>query len=184
MDRDAKQRNRIPGWLKAAILLLILIAFHYGRTYYDAYRHPYKDLDIIGTWDYEYSVTFDVDNKTVRSDRDQFSLEMYMDTEVIFNDDGTFSISIEDEYYTGTWQPDQKNSKVFYVTLETDDNVIDCNEIRWDRTEDKIFFGLRRDKIPVSMSGLFNDGEEYREVFCKTQRDNDDDHWHFYGIGE
>lgn len=100
MERDANKK-RIPGSVKVLLFLLIVIAFHFGRKYYIASQHPYKDLDVIGSWDYSYSVTFDMDRKLLRDDKNLFSLEMYTETEIVLNDDGSFRILIEDTEITG-----------------------------------------------------------------------------------
>lgn len=63
MERDVSEKKRIPGFVKVILVLLILAAIYCGRRYFIDSQHPYKELDVIGTWDYEYSVSFDVDEK-------------------------------------------------------------------------------------------------------------------------
>ena len=103
----------IPGYVKIMMFLLIVLAIHFGRKQLIDMKHPYKDLEIIGTWDYGYSVAFDADEKLVREDKSLFSLEMYTETEIVMNDDGTFRVTIEDYDITGVWEPDEKNSNIF-----------------------------------------------------------------------
>ena len=174
MERDANNSKRIPGSVKLILFLLIVIAIHFGRKYYIASQHPYKDLDVIGAWDYSYSVTFDVNKKPLRTDKELFSLEMYTETEIILNDDGTFRICIENTEITGTWSPDEHNSNVFLLlpNESTLNEVIEDNEIRWDKGEDKLCIGLSKGTVPENISHLFNDDEENRYIFCKTYRDN------------
>ena len=93
MDREANTK-RIPGFVKFIFFLLIVIAVYFSRKYYIALQYPYRDLDVIGSWDYSYSVTFDVDKKPLRTDKELFSLEMYTETEIVLNDDGSFSLSV------------------------------------------------------------------------------------------
>ena len=173
MDRDANTK-KIPGFVKFIFFLLIVIAVCFSRKYYIASQHPYKDLDVIGSWDYSYSVTFDVGKKQVRTDKNLFSLEMYTETEIALNDDGSFQIAIEGTEITGTWSPDEHSSNVFLLfTSESNMNeVIIDNEIRWDKGEDKLCIGLTKDAAPESLHYLFVDNEAYRYIFCKTYRNN------------
>lgn len=173
MDRDANKK-RIPGFVKFMVFLLIVIAVCFGRKYYIALHHPYKDLAVIGTWDYSYSVTFDVDKKQVRTDKDLFSLEMYTETEIALNDDGSFRITIEGTEITGTWVPNEHNSNCFLLCPREpnmNDAIID-NEVRWDKGEDKLCIGLSKETVPENLNRLFVDEEACRYIFCKTYRNN------------
>ena len=191
MERDANKK-RIPGFVKIFLFLLIVVAFHFGRKYYIASQHPYKDLDVIGSWDYSYSITFDMDRKPLRDDKNLFSLEMYTETEIVLNDDGSFRICIEDTEITGTWSPDEHSSNMFLLSPNEPNmnGVIVGNEIRWDKGEDKLCIGLSKETVPENLSHFFNDEEDYRYIFCKTYRDSvrvvyrdnddyyyDDDEW-------
>ena len=173
MDRDANTK-RIPGFVKFIFFLLIVIAVYFSRKYYIALQYPYRDLDVIGSWDYSYSVTFDVDKKPLRTDKELFSLEMYTETEIVLNDDGSFRILIEDTAITGVWTPDENNSNIILLSpTESEMNgVIVDNEIRWDKGEDKLCAGLSKNTAPENLSHLFVDNEAYRYLFCKTYRDN------------
>lgn len=174
MERDIYKRKRIPGFVKLMLFLLIIIALHYAKMYYITSQHPYKNLDVIGTWDYSYSVTFDADKKPLRTDKELFSLEMYTETEIVLKDDGSFRILIGDIEITGSWSPDENNSNI--VLLSPNESVmagvITNNEIRWDKGEDKLCIGLSKGTAPENLSHLFIDGEAYRYLFCKTYRDN------------
>ena len=174
MEGDTNKNKRIPGFVKLVLFLLIIIAFHFAKKYYITSQHPYKDLDVIGAWDYSYSVTFDLDKKPLRTDKEMFSLEMYTETEIVLNDDGSFRINIEDTEISGTWSPDERNSNLFALfPYDTSMNeVIVDNEIRWDKGEDKLCIGLFKDAVPENLRHLFVDGEAYRYIFCKTYRDN------------
>lgn len=169
-----REKKRLPFWLQAALFILILAGIYYGRQYYIDYKHPYSDLDIIGAWDYGYSVTFDMDNKMVRTDKELFSLEMYADTEIKLNDDGSCSITIEDVSYTGTWKPDEHVSNIFHLIPDDPDmsGVIYDDEVRWDKGEDKLVIGLYKDAVPEKLQQLYQDEEASRFIFCKTYRDN------------
>lgn len=171
MDRE---KTRLPFWLQATLFILILVGIYYGRQYYIDYKHPYKDLDIIGTWDYGYSVTFDVDEKMVRTDKDLFSLDMYADTEIVLNDDGSFNVTIEDVSYSGIWKPDEHVSSIFHLIPDDPEmrGIIRDDGIRWDRGEDKLVIGLHKDAVPEKLQPLFRTEEQYRYIFCKTYRDN------------
>ena len=173
MKRDTNNDNRIPGSVKILLFLLSIVSIHFGRKYYIAYQHPYKDLDVIGTWDYAYSVTFDVDKNMARTDKDLFSLDMYTETEIELNDDGTFRINIEGEELTGTWEPEKQSTNILRLTMATPDmdGIIIGNEIRWDKSEDRLCIGLCKDSIPDKLKDLFQDNEEYRYMFCKTYRE-------------
>ena len=174
MERDTNKRKRIPGFVKLMLFLLLIVAFHFAKKYYIASQHPYKDLDVIGSWDYSYSVTFDVGKKPVRADKNLFSLEMYTETEIVLNDDGSYKIIIEGVEIGGTWAPDGNNSS-FFLLFPSESNmnefIID-NEIRWDKGEDKLCIGLSKDTAPENLRCLFMDNEAYRYLFCKTYRDN------------
>ena len=156
------------------LFLLVIIAFHLTKKYYIASHHPYKDLDVIGSWDYSYSVTFDVDKKPLRTDKELFSLEMYTETEIELNDDGSFRILIEDTEITGVWTPNENNSNIALLSPNESEmtGVITGNEIRWDKGEDKLCIGLSKDTVPENLRHLFVDNEVYRYIFCKTYRDN------------
>ena len=174
MDRDGNDGKRIPGSVKFLLFLLIVIAIYFGRKNYIASQHPYKDLDVIGTWDYSYSVTFDADKKQVRADKELFSLEMYTETEIVLNDDGSFSICIEDTEIMGTWYLEKQNSNNFLLSPSESsmNNVINDNEIRWDKGEDKLCIGLSKETAPENLRHLFMNDEVYRYIFLKTYRDS------------
>ena len=173
MDRDANTK-KIPGFVKFTFFLLIVSGVCFGRKYYINSQHPYKDLNVIGSWDYSYSVTFDVDKKQVRTDKNIFSLEMYTEAEIALNDDGSFRITIEGTEITGTWTPYEHSNNVFLLSpSESNMNeIITDNKIRWDKGEDRLCIGLTKDKTPESLHCLFVDNEVNRYIFCKTYRDN------------
>ena len=183
---ETKSKRTIPEYVKIMMFLLIVLAIHFGRKQLIDMKHPYKDLEIIGTWDYGYSVAFDADEKLVREDKSLFSLEMYTETEIVMNDDGTFRVTIEDCDITGAWEPDEKNSNIFHLTPDETDKsgILRGDEIRWDKGEDRLCIGLTRDTAPDDLQHLFRDTEAYRYIFCKTYRDktkvvyrdNSDDH--------
>lgn len=173
MNGDAKENKRIPGWLKAVLVVLVIVVLIFGKKYYTAYKHPYRDSDIIGTWDYGYSITFDVNENWKRADEDRYNPDLYIDSELTFNDDGTFSFSIEGHDYEGTWCPDEHVSNLFYLSSDSTgfDGIIDFNEIRWDREADRLFFSMTKDTVADDLKYLFEDDEVYRDVYFKTYRD-------------
>ena len=170
MDKKARTRYR----LQIVLLLLVLAGGYWGRKLFIDYKHPYKDMDVIGAWDYGYSVTFDVGKKPLRTDKELFSLDLYTETEIVLNDDGSFRILIEDTEITGAWTPDENNSNIVRLSpIESKMNgAITDNEIRWDKGEDMLCIGLSKDTVPENLSHLFTDDETSRYIFCKTFRDN------------
>lgn len=150
MNRDANENIRIPEWMKAALVVLVIAVIIIGKKYYTAQKHPYKDSDIIGVWDYGYSVTFDADENWKRADEDRYNPDMYIDSELAFNDDGTFIFSIVDHDYEGTWTLDEHVSNLFYLSSDSPgfNGIIDFNEIRWDRETDRLFFSMTKDTVP------------------------------------
>lgn len=90
MNWDANENIRTLEWMKAALVVLVIAVIIIGKRYYTTQKHPYKDSDIIGVWDYGYSVTFDVDENWKRADEDRYTPDLYIDSELTFNDDGTF----------------------------------------------------------------------------------------------
>lgn len=173
MDKADTRKKGIPFILKVILVVLIIVGIVYIRRYYNELQHPYKDYDILGTWDYDYSLTFDEHENLIRSDKDRFSLEMYIDTEIVFNDDGTFTLSLAGVDYSGTWTPDAHVSYLFHLTPDTEefDGVIYNNEIRWDNVTDNLFMGISKDKVPLKLRLLFQGEETYREIYCKTWRE-------------
>lgn len=188
MEKSDAGKRGIPFILKVILVVLIIAGIVYARKYYTGLKHPYKDYDILGTWDYDYSLTFDENENLIRTDEDRFSLEMYIDTEIIFNDDGTFSLSLAGADYSGTWAPDEHVSYLFHLSSKSTefDGVIYNNEIRWDSVTDNLFMGISKENVPLKLRYLFQDEEEYREIYCKTWRErskvvyveNDDDDYY------
>lgn len=174
MYKELDKKEKRVFWLQIFMLLLVIAGSYCGRRIYTDYKHPYKDLDIIGTWDYGYSVAFDSDEKMTRTDKELFSMEMHTATEIVLNDDGSFKIVIEDTSLTGTWTPDDLTNDIFHLNpVEPDMNVlVTDNEVRWDKGEDKLCIGLAKDNVPDKLKNLFENDEEYRYIFCKTYRNN------------
>ena len=193
-ELDKKERRKL--WLQIFVLMLVIAGSYCVRRIYTDYKHPYKDLDIIGTWDYGYSVAFGSDEKMTRADKDLFSMEMHTETEIVLNDDGSFRIVIEDTSLTGTWTPDDYTSDILHLNIAEPDMsaVVTDNEVRWDKGEDKLCIGLAKDNVPDNLKNLFVDDEEYRYIFCKTYRNNvrtvyiekdeeyEDDEWEDNGL--
>lgn len=160
-----------------------------SEGYYIGLQHPYKDYDILGTWDYDYSLAFDENENLIRSDEERFSLEMYIDTEIVFNDNGTFTLSLAGVDYSGIWTPDEHVSYLFHLSPESEeyDGLIYNNEIRWDSVTDNLFMGITQEGVPRKLRYLFQGEEEYREIYCKIWRertkivyidkDDDDDYY-------
>ena len=172
--KQLDKKERKAYWLKVVLLLLVLVGGYWGRQFYIDYKHPYKDLDVIGSWDYSYSVTFDANEREVREDKGRFSMEMYTETEITLNDDGSFYIYIDGTTISGRWEPNENVTNIYHIIPDSRDmdGVIADNEIRWDKGEDKLSFGLKKDTASEELQDLFNDEETYRYIFCKTHRDN------------
>ena len=159
--------------MRGIVLLMVVAVVYCCRDFYLDMTHPYRDLDVIGTWDYCYSVTYDEDWNQIDSDKELFSMDLYLETEITLNDDGTYSLMIDGTRCVGTWEP------TFYsnaYSLKPDDpsmtGLVMGNEIRWDVGDDKLCLGMDEETVPATLSYVFREGEAYRYVFCKIHRDN------------
>lgn len=170
-DKD-QTKKRIPWYMIVVLLVLLVFAARFSKKLYISYKHPYKDNGVVGTWNYDYSVTFDEEEQWKRADEDRYNPDLYIDAEIAFNDDGRFNLAMDEIKFSGSWKPDDNVSNLFILTPESSNynDVIDYNEVRWDKKEDKLFFSLSKETVPKEFEDLFKGDEVYRDVFLKIDR--------------
>ena len=173
MRTNHRKNKGTKTYMRGIVLLLVAAVVYCGRDFYLDHTHPYRNLDVIGTWDYSYSVTYDEDWNEMDTDKELFSIDLYLNTEITLNDDGTYSLMIGGTKSAGIWEPTVYGN---VYSLMPDDpemsGLVMGNEIRFDAGDEELCLGMEADTAPATLSYVFREGEAYRYVFCRIHRDN------------
>ena len=169
---------KIPKKAQIAILAVVLIVALVGCVSHIRKVHMYRNSPVIGTWTYDYSIAYDGDENWTRDDFEQENSDMAIDVELTFKDDGTFTMTMEDQKIAGTWKPDKDDDSVYILSSEDAgfDGLMEEDIIWMEEEYHALVFSIIKDYSRDDLRKLFRQGEDYIDVVLKSDGTTHGDH--------